>query len=84
MMADGALIRTSVPELWRVYGGDKPSGRFECPISVVDAGEEITVTHIYRGYGQIRLERIEGHPFPRKGFQGENVTPRDHKFLIRD
>jgi hypothetical protein len=83
-MAGGVLIRTSVPELWKAYGKGKPSGRFECPIIVVDGGEEITVTHIYRGYGHIRLERIAGQPRDRKGFQGDDVTPRNHEFLIRD
>jgi hypothetical protein len=80
----GVLIRTSVPELWQAYGGGRPSGRFECPITVVEFGENVKVTHIYRGYGQIRLKRIVSRPLSRKSFQGENVTPRDHKFLIRD
>jgi hypothetical protein len=79
-----ATIKTSVSSLWQSYAGRAQSGRFACPVTIVVYGQEIKVTHIYRGYGKTRLEQINGTPRPGKGFQGEDVTPRNPEFLILD
>ena len=76
---------TSANELWKAWSGNAASGRFECPITIFDRGQNIQVTHIYRGYGVTRLEFIKGDPVrSKKGFQGEDVTPNDKTFIIFD
>ena len=80
-----ATITTSTQNLWASYSGDTSSGRFECPITIIDRGQEVQVTHIYRGFGKTRLENIKGNPIHgKKGFQGEDVTPNTETFLLLD
>ena len=67
-------IKMTLDSLWHAYAGRAQSGRVECPVSIADFGDERVATHIYRGYGSIRLERIEGAPEAGKGFQGEAVV----------
>lgn len=63
-------ISITLKELWQAYGrGD--SGRYECPITMADGRE---VSHIYRGYGVIRLEKIEKLILGKKGFQGKEIA----------
>ncbi len=64
-------IKTTLGKLWNVFGNNKDSGRGECPITVRYRGE---ATHIYRGYGVIRLEKIKKLESGKKGFQGEEIA----------
>ena len=78
-----AKIQTDMSSLWDAYSGSAASGRFPCPVMVY--GQETQATHIYRGYGVTRLERISGEPLRgKKGFQGTDVTPISEKFFILD
>ena len=79
-----AIIKVNLASLWRSYAGNAQSGRFECPVTIRQYGQDIEVTHIYSGYGSTRLEQIKGNPKSKKGFQGEDVTPRDSEFHIFD
>jgi hypothetical protein len=63
-------IRISLAALWAAYGR-RESGRVECPIRLADGQ---TVTHIYRGFGAIRLENINGTPKRHRGFQGVELA----------
>lgn len=71
-------INLTLGSLWRAYAGSRTSGRVECPVEVFQQG---SATHIYRGYGVIRLERI-GTLEARKGFQGEVVVQGPFSELI--
>jgi hypothetical protein len=77
-------IKITVQDLWSAYSGNSNSGRFACPITLVTANGNVDVTHIYRGYGATRLERIAGKVASKKGFQGEDVTPMETTFRILD
>jgi len=77
-------IKTDINTLWALYSGGAASGRFSCPIRIVASGQTIEATHIYRGYGATRLERISGVVAKGKGFQGEDVTPIGKTFQIED
>lgn len=58
-------ITLTMAKLWTTYAGSKTSGRVPCPIATPNG----VVTHLYRGYGVIRLEAISD-VLPIKGFQG--------------
>lgn len=77
-------IKITVQDLWVAYSGNAPSGRFPCPITIASEYGNVQVTHIYRGYGATRLEQIVGKVASKKGFQGEDVTPRLATFRILD
>jgi hypothetical protein len=68
-------IGITLASLWAAYankaGKVAESGRFPCPVTVRGRA---AATHIYQGFGAIRLERINGNPAPGKGFQGEEIA----------
>lgn len=66
-----ATIGITLAALWAIYAGAARNGRVACPITVRGRGE---ATHIYQGFGTIRLERITGNPASGKGFQGEEIA----------
>jgi hypothetical protein len=75
-----ATIATNLAALWGAYAGvGQASGRFPCPVRVLPyrgapIGEAAEATHIYRGFGAIRLERIAGPVAPGKGFRGDEIA----------
>ncbi len=77
------LIKTTLGKLWDSYAGKQQSGRVECPVTVQHRGD---ATHIYNGFGCIRLEKISKLVKGKKGFQGEAVVKgrRDTEFYIQD
>ena len=86
-MNNHATMSITLKELWKTYGRGE-SGRFKCPITMADGQE---VTHIYQGYGVIRLEYISRLIPGKKGFQGRGIAydeiynhNRDRVFKIRD
>ena len=92
------MITTTLAQLWNTWGNGADSGRVPCPIVARQhrLDPAFTATHLYCGYGQIRLESIKGQPVKgRKGFQGEEFhLPAGHRtgymanatvpFLIED
>lgn len=77
-------MQISLWKLWEAYGSGRRSGRVECPITLYDGRE---ATHIYRGYGTIRLERISDVVANKKGFQGEELASspelRSDRMLVK-
>lgn len=65
-----ATIDITLASLWAAYSNHAASGRFACPVTTPHG----TATHIYRGFGAIRLENITGAPQRGKGFQGEEIA----------
>lgn len=63
-----SIIKISAINLWEAYAPNKTSGRVECPIDT----QYGPITHLYLGYGALRLERITKLT-KAKGFQGEAV-----------
>jgi len=85
-----AIIETTMWKLWSAYSGNLESGRVECPVTVRQNRHPNSLafeaTHIYCGYGKIRLERIEGTPQKKKGFQGIGcpLGNKDGRIFIED
>ena len=82
-----AVRSITLKELWSCYGKGS-SGRFECDITMADGRH---VTHIYKGYGVLRLEQITKLILGKKGFQGIELAcddiydrGRPRVFKIRD
>lgn len=66
-----ATIRISLADLWAAYAGrTTASGRVACPVTTPHGA----ATHIYKGFGAIRLEAISGKPQGGRGFQGAEIA----------
>lgn len=72
-------IKVTLGNLWNLYGNGQDSGRVECPVAVQYKGE---ATHIYCGYGSIRLEKIGKLQSGKKGFQGEEITKGSYDTVV--
>ena len=67
------MEETTLKQLWEKHGKGE-SGRYPCRVKLSGYEES---THIYRGYGIIRLEQIESLVPGKKGFQGRELV-RDY------
>lgn len=69
-------IKITLGQLWSAYA-TKPTGRFPCPVTLKDGRE---ATHIYSGFGKIRLEQVTEREINngKKGFKGVCLAEVGH------